>query len=326
MPEATEIVASPGDELSSEQWLAKRLKDLNPETPAAPKEEAKTAEVPEASQQEQKRDDKGKFTKEEPAEDDKVSPGVQKRIDKAVAKQREAERRAEEAERRLQEKQVTQPAKETAEQPKAEIKLVKPKLSDFDDYQKYEDAKDEYFEKLAKHTAAEAVDRDRKARAEAEQKAKQVEEERRFDTEWKESEESVRESHADYDEKVAEVAEIIKAGKLPPLNDNMRGAIAASDAKAELLYYLVTHQDDYKRIAVLPVHKVGYELGKIEAKLEKPIESVPEKQAKPKKELPKPPENVTGKAAASSGPSEEDDADTWAAKRTKIRQAQGHQF
>ena len=74
-------------------------------------------------------------TKQETTEE-APPPGVQKRIDKAIAKQRDAERRAAEAERRLAEIQGSRPAIEkTAES--AAAPLEEPQASAFETYDSY---------------------------------------------------------------------------------------------------------------------------------------------------------------------------------------------
>jgi hypothetical protein len=312
----TTVTATPGDELSTEEWLKQR------NAPPAPSEpESKTAEATEPSQQEQERDDKGQFK-------ENVPPGVQKRIDKAIAKQREAERRAEEAERRLQEtSQVAKPA--AVEQPKAaesELKApVKPELKDFADWDKYEEAKDKWTIEYAEFTAKSAVAADRKARTEAEARAKAEEQNKAVASEWDKSVEAARESHEDYDEKIDQAKEDIKAGKLKPANNTVLGAIVASDAKAELLYHLLSNPEELEQLNSLPQHMVGYALGKIEAKITsaKPSKPAPEKTVKPN---PKPPEPVTGKASASSGPSEEDSTEEWLRKRNAQVRAKGKPY
>lgn len=316
-----EPVKSPGDELPVDEWLQQRRAAA---TPAPSPVESKTAEATEPSQQEQERDETGKFKpKEEP--EGKVSPGVQKRIDKAIAQQRQAERERDEA---LQKLQTAKPAEQPKPAEVVDLKApVKPQLKDFAEWEQYDEAKDKYYEELADYKAKTVLAADRKERSEAEAKAKAEEQGKVVESEWSKSEEAAREAHPDYDEKVAEVKAEIQAGKFEGLDGNVLGAIVSSDAKAELLYHLVTNLDELKRISKVPLHMVGYELGKLEARLQSPVapeKPTPEKPSKPPvKALPTPPEPVTGKAAASSGPSETDSPEDWAAKRTQQRQAKG---
>lgn len=315
-----DIHEHPSDALTTEQWLAERSKPAQAEEPVS-----KTAEESGASKPEQvlRDDESGEF---------KVSPGVQKRIDKAVKAQREAERRAEEAERKLQDKQVTQPAKETVAQPDpTELKPpVKPKIEDFngaDAWEKYEAAKDKYFEDLTDFKAKSAVADDRKQRAQETEKAKQAEADKTRIDKWNESDVAAKAAHDDYEEIFASFAEDVKAGKRPAFSNELLGALIESEAKAELAYHLIKTPEDLELVQNAPPYKLGYVLGKIEAKLDlkaeaKPVPE-PKKEAKP---LPKPPDAVKGNATAGSGPSEEDSPEEWARKRTQQVRAKGNRF
>lgn len=327
MPEVTdtpvqhlaEIAVHPDDALTTAEWLAKRNAPPSAQPTEKPEVESKTAEATEPSQQEQERDEQGKF----------VSPGVQKRIDKAIAKQRDAEREAGALREQLQKLQGEKPAPVVVEKPAEEVKApIKPVLKDFANFEEYEEAKDKYYEASAEHKAKAVLAEDRKQRADAERKTKEESETQAMQSEWKASEDSARETHDDYDDKIAELNADIRDKKAIALSANLLGAVVASDAKAQLLYFLATNREELERLNSVPLHKVGYELGKIEAKLTSPAPTkpVPEKKDPKPPVKPKPPEPVTGKAAASSGPSDDDSPEEWQRKRTLQRQAQGHKF
>lgn len=316
-----DIHEHPSDALTTEQWLAERSKPAQAEEAAS-----KTAEESGASNKEQVRDDdSGEF---------KVSPGVQKRIDKAVKAQREAERRAEEAERKLQATQAPQPAKETVAQPEtSELKPpVKPNINDpkyagTDGWDKHKADEDKYIEELIDYKSKAAVAEDRKQRAEEATKAKQAEVEKARVQQWNESDEAAKAAHDDYEDTFKSFAEDVVAGKRKAFGNELLGALIESDAKAELAYHLIKNPDDFELLQSTPSHRLGYVLGKIEAKLN--LKAEPKPVPEPKKEakaLPKPPEAVKGNATAGSGPSEEDSAEEWARKRNAQVRAKGRPF
>lgn len=280
MPEVVETttVDAPGTEMTFSQFEASRqggtaLPEIE-ETPAPTEEEGKIPEATETPETE--RDEHGKF---KPKESD-VPPGVQKRIDKAVAKQREAERRAEEAERKLAETaakpaEVKEAAKESAE--------AKPDVSK---YTTYED----YIEALTDWKARQVLASARKADAEAAAKAKEQEERETVLTDWEQSELASKEAHEDYQEALDAASDI----KLSP---ELQAAIMLSDSKTELAYYLATNREELERLAAVPTYRIGYELGKLEGKIDAPASEPVHKE---KRTAPKPPSPVGSRATSNS--------------------------
>jgi hypothetical protein len=329
MPEVNELKVTPAmtvhehptDTLDTAQWLEQRLKPAQGEQPST------TAEEPGTSPLEQDRDESGKFkTKED--QEDKVPVGVQKRIDKAVAKQRDAERRAEEAERKLQAiNQGTQPEKTVAQPETSELKApAEPKEEDFADWPTFRAAERKYFGELAEFTAKKLIADTDKKREENARKQKELESGKALADSFLESEAAVKARHKDYDEVIETLTEDIQAKKIPALSNPILAAIAESESKADLLYHIATNRDDLELLQKSPVHKIGYVLGKIEARLDIP-ETKPAPEPKPEvKAKPKPAEPVSRSASASSGPSEDDTPEEWAKKRYAQLHAKGKRY
>ncbi|HCE10677.1 MAG TPA: hypothetical protein DEQ40_19115, partial [Oxalobacteraceae bacterium] len=165
------------------------------ETPAA--EEAKTEPAPEPAEaqenKEPERDEQGKFKAKESAEN-KDPIGVQKRIDKAVKAQREAERRASDAEARLAQSQGSRPAEQNAQPPTADQQ--EPKLETFSDWDAYQAARIKF---LTEREFAAANARQQQV---AQQQRQQAESET-FQKHWSEQETTARAAKPDFDEVVS---------------------------------------------------------------------------------------------------------------------------
>jgi hypothetical protein len=222
-------------------------------------------------------DDKGE------KESGEVPAGVQKRIDKAVRAQRDAERRADEAERKLTESQVSRPgdgkekpeakpAQSAGDKAESAPTRPKPEPAKFETYEAY-------IEDLTKWTieqerAADQRSQSQRSRQDAEKETLRKHQER------------VAKAKAatlkDFDE-------VMEGAKDLPITRDMHTAIVTSEQGPELAYHLAKHPDEVKRIAALPPIRQIAELGKIEAALEaaaRPAEKKP--PAAEKKPLPKP--------------------------------------
>lgn len=223
----------------------------------------------------------GKFKAKE---EDGTPAGVQKRIDKAVKAQREAERRAEEAERKLAETQGSRPAgaqqgTETNAQKPAEAK-AKPEVKDFDDYDKYLEALTEWnVDQRELKRERERVEKDARDRVEKINRAHQ------------QRVTAAREQHADFDEVVA-------GAKGINVSQPAIEALVESEHSGELLYSLCSNTDEAKRIAALSPARQVAEIGKLESRFEAP----PANAAPAKRQLPKPPANVGGSTGAAKEP------------------------
>jgi hypothetical protein len=253
-------VQIPEDFAAYEAWRNKQDSDEVDETPAAGEEPAETA--PQDSEPEKP---------QEPKEPE-IPAGVQKRIDKAVAKQRDAERRAEEAERRLAEIQGSRPAPEKNAEP-ATTPEGKPKPEAFRTY-------DEYVEALTDWR----VEQREQAREQAEAQRKAQEAAQTAQTEWEKRVEAVKAKHSDFDEVLGE-AQI-------PIPPALYEAIFTDAHGPEVAYHLATHADEAERIAALPPVAAVRELGKLSAK----FDSAPEPEKPKVSKAPPPPKPVGAKA------------------------------
>lgn len=184
--------------------------------------------------------------KQEGEPEGEVPEGVQKRIDKAVRRQREAERRAEAAEVEL----------ERLRTPEAKPVPVegKPKVSDFTDY-------DEYVEALAEWKTEQKFAAERSTEQQSRAAAAR------------------RTAAATFAERVKEAATKPEYADIGEVLDSdvtvsaaMHDVLLESEKGAELAYYLGKHPEESARISRLSPISAARELGKIEASLAKPPE------------------------------------------------------
>jgi len=273
MPDTEVAAPSAAETPAPEMSFAQLRKAMGPDAPEAPavepeapaakveKPEAKTAQDPEPVSQE---------AKEEP-----VSPGVQKRIDKAVKAQREAERKTAELEARLQTTQAAEPAQKqppAAQQPTT----AKPESKDFKTWEEYEEAFVDW--KADQRDAARAATTRQQAEAADAQTMTSA---------WSESEAKAQEAHSDYAETMAGVSQV-------PVPQHLHVAILKSPQKAELAYALAKSPADVKRIFGLPPHESLMALGEFAAKLTPTkVQAAPATQTA----LPKPPASLGGSSA-----------------------------
>jgi hypothetical protein len=289
MPEeqasSPESVQAPEDFNAYIAWR----KGAQAEPPAAEEETTPQDDGLEAAAEADGEDLESKTPPPAPDPEDKqeppVSAGVQKRIDRVVAKQREAERKAQEFERRAAELerklaafQEPRPAQETAPAAASQSSPAEgePQVENFATYEEYTRAQIRY-ELQQEKKAAEAADQQRKARESLDSSLK----------EWRERVEEAKKNpaYADFDE-VLEGANI-------PISDVMRDALLGETAGPQCAYYLATHPDEARRIAALPLARSAAEIGKLAGKL-----AAPEPQKPRTSSAPKPPTPVTPKSTA----------------------------
>jgi hypothetical protein len=174
--------------------------------------------------------------------------GVQKRIDELTRNWREAERREAALLAMLQQKTPAQP-----EPAKSEPQVAtRPKLEDFNyDETAYQAALDEYYEKKAD----EVVERKLSQREQERQKTERVKS-------WKTREAEFKAKNPDYEE----------LAYFAPISDAMGELIQESEHGPELAYYLgkPENREEALRIAQLDPVKAAREMGRLEAKFEKP--------------------------------------------------------
>jgi hypothetical protein len=267
----------------------------NAEATTVPDSGTEETQVEEHSERGTERDAEGKF---------KQSPGVQKRIDKAVKAQRDAERERDELKAKLG-NQESRPAKETAPpvETKAEAK-AKPEAKDFETYETYVEALTDW--KLeARETQRNQEQAERTAR---------------------ESQQKIADSHAGRIEKAKERYQdwddVMTAANSMPITREIHAAIVESDFGPDIAYHLATHPDDVKRIAALPPLRQIAELGKLEVQFEKPANAATHNKEPQKKPLPKPAATVGGSAGAKNPDLADPDIDMATFKR--IARAQLH--
>ncbi|WP_180540132.1 hypothetical protein [Nevskia soli] len=244
--------------------------ETEPETPAAPVKDAKTEPASEPATQDTERGTDGKFKAK--ADDEAVTPNVQKRIDKAVKAQREAERQRDEA---LAKIQAPPPATEKA--PPAPKAAAAPKQEDFTTY-------DEYSRAIARYEARQEINAELETQRVAGEARQREADKAKRAADFTAAEVEARKAHADYDEVTAAI-EWPKAPGTSALADYL---LDTNNAK---LYYALGQQpDEIARMAAMTPIRAIAALAKFEAALEAP----PADKKTPAKELPKPPRNVGG--------------------------------
>lgn len=262
--------------------------------PAEKSESAPDSGTDDKAAGKQARGEDGKFSKtskEDGGDDSKEDKqpagedGPQKRINKAVKAQREAERKAEQLQKEIEELKKTgdkKPAEaKKDDKPKADPnEPKKPKQEDFDSYE-------EYIDKLTDYKA----DLRDFQREKKEKERKQTEAAQEFTKAWEKKKEAAREKFPDFDEVMEDAGET-------PISRLMHSIINESEVGPHLGYYLATHPDEAAAIAKMTPYATARAMGKIEDKLSaEPETPAADKKPAAKKDLPKPPRNVGGNAS-----------------------------
>lgn len=150
-------------------------------------------------------------------------PSAEERIAELTAKVRELEGKKQAPAAKEAESATAKPA-EVKAAPVQELKApVKPKVEDFESWEKYEEAKDKYTEDLAEFKAKKAVQDDRKAQAEAQQ-TKQLETELT----------AARERYPDFDKVVAPLWNEIATDKA--IHPAVQEFVGRSPVMVDLMY------------------------------------------------------------------------------------------
>lgn len=187
---------------------------------------------------------------------------------------RAAEKRAEELEAQLNERK-------SREAPPLEAK--EPKREDFESDAAYWDAKIDW-------KAAEAVRKDRAARAEEQRTA----EAQRLDSERIARNRAFAKTVPDYEETIEALA--TEDLNVPP---HIAQYLLESDTSPALMYHFAKNTDEFKRIAALSPIKAIAAIGKLEASLEKPkTEAAAEVKVDPKADRTRAPAPITPIAGA----------------------------
>lgn len=290
MPQETDAqdVSMPEDQADFERWR---------ETGKLPEKESKQETPAESAGAETKTaPDSGPEKKEEPkAEDEPVPPGVQKRIDKAVAKQREAERRAAEAEQRLQALQGSRPAEKNAQPAAAAETGTTDAEPDPDKFDKYED----YIKALTKWS----LEQTRKAEAKQADDTRAAGERQQALEAWGQRVEAAKAEYADFDEVIESVDIPLPAPLIEALMDSEHGA--------RIGYQLAKTPAELERISKLSPLAMIREVGKLETRFT--TQKAPE--PKPKPSAPEPITPVKGGKAPVAGDDDSLSYDEWERRR-----------
>lgn len=265
-----ESVQIPEDFAAYEQY--RRTGELPPAAPAEPKKAAKPADTPDRGADPEPAPESDPATndqQDESEEGDQARPPrpsrYQRRIDKLTARVRELEARG-----------VQQPAGNAPpqqSQPQLEPTRPKPVASDFATFEAYEDAMFEW--RTEQRDAAAAA---RESQRQAQAKVRET-----VDT-WNSRVDEITKEIPDFDE-VVEAADT-------PLPPAMGQAIMQSEIGPKIAYHLATHRDEALRIASLDPAGQIKAIGRLEAKLEQPVEPPKPKQSASK--APPPPKPLSG--------------------------------
>lgn len=207
---------------------------------------------------------------------------------------------------------------------KTEGKLKRPKFSDFDDTDSYDQAMEAYDNQKdldalqkSKEAVDEALTADRKERAKVEQANRTAIENKKIETSWKKRLDAGAERHEDFaDVALADHIILDSDGKLNAVAD---GFILESPVGEEILYWLGLDANEEERAKIMDSSplRTSAALGALEARLTEQMKA----PAKPKPEIvvtraPKPATDVSGKKAAVTDPSDAAlDSDDFAAYR-----------
>lgn len=207
---------------------------------------------------------------EEQQESQEAKPdGVQKRIDKAVRAQREAER-----EREFWKQEALKGRPAPAETPKPQT-VTEPSEDDFQTHA-------EYVKALTKYTAAQAVEEFRASQRTDSAKTQQAKALQDFVA----KEQDFRAKTPDFDEVMADAADL-------QATDAVIAEIVSSGP--ELKYYLAKNPDEVERLNKLAPLQLAREVGRIESRFTTSQEIKPAKTT-----TAPPPPNPTAKSSATS--------------------------
>lgn len=239
--------------------------------------------------EDEERDEKGRFKSKR--------GGVQKRISYLTSEVRELKAQ-------LAAKADPGVASPKVEQAKAdEGKPAHPKLNNFETYEEYETAVEQYQDKLTDWK----LNQREKQRVENEQRRAVEEKQASAQKAWSESVNRAAKKHADFGEVLESVQDV-------QLTEPLQ--LAIMDGGAELAYALGKNRAELERIAKLSPVAAIRELGKFEAKLSP--SQAPQKKTQTATKAPAPPQPVGGKSTATVKPLREvDDYAEYRARRMK---------
>jgi hypothetical protein len=222
-------------------------------------------------------DKDGKTGSEPVKKPEPVSP-AEKRIKQLLAENK-----------RLKQNLPAQPAKPQTPAPAALEAPVKPKQDDFDSYEKFEAAKDDYSEKLADYKAKKAIADHETARETQRQKDEAAKAKQAAETAWEQRVEDTLTRLPEFDAEAA----ISEVDPTPA----MEGFLVRSKIGPDVLAHLQENPDDAKRIRELEdPYEVASEMRDIERSLQDQIKGLKKPSA------PKPPSYVSGGGSPATKP------------------------
>lgn len=183
---------------------------------------------------------------------------------------------------------------------------VKPNIKDFtgaDAWEKYEEAKDKYFEDLTDFKAKKAV---AEFKAESQQRSEQEKVVNGFASQCAEA----KTKFTDFED--------VAFNEDTPMTEAMRDAIITSEFGAMIAYELGKNPDEAERISKLNPVVAIREIGKIESRIAgtKPADEENKEDTPPATtRAPKPPSTVRKTTSVNTEPDDKDDYKTWLRKR-----------
>jgi hypothetical protein len=249
------------------------------ESAPAPKSEPEQGETASGSEPEKTEPHEGKASK---------------RIKELLAEKKRLESELEAA---RQEAKPPQKTVETPQFPELGQPPPKPKKEDFDDWEKYEAAKDEWAEKMVDYKTKHAVLVDRREREAAAAQRRAEEIQKTNQRLWNERETASKSRHPDFEKVVyneetgnVDITDV-------PLNSTMNDFIMDSEIGPEIFYYIKKNLDEASRIAALNPVQTGRAMTKLEVELLDKIKAPNKKTT-----LPKPPADLGGTSTQAHKP------------------------
>lgn len=152
----------------------------------------------------------------------------------------------------------------------------RPKSEDFDDYNKFEEARDEWIERRATARARINFVREDVARRETAALDDANREFHKLVEDYTQTVDRARERHEDYDDAMAAAEE-----QGLSVSQDMKDALMRSPEGGEVIYHLVTHPEEVARLNALPTSRALAELGKIESRIEASLKRQPASRQQP---------------------------------------------
>lgn len=185
-------------------------------------------------------------------------------------------------------------------------KPVRPKIGDFDDFQKYDAALAEYEQKQEDYLDQKLAFRLKQEESVKAQRTQQAE----VANGWAARVAEAKKQYADFEE--------VAFSEDTPMNEVTMNAIVTSDLGAEIAYYLGQHPEEAERINGLAPIAAVREIGKIESRIADQKSAAAEEDKEPAataSRAPRPPQPVRRQSAVNADPDDKDDYKTWLRKR-----------